>query len=90
MKGLSVPLETNEAHRRLTELPPYVNWFERGAVTSPIDQAGCGGCWAFSSVSAVETLDYLYGPDKKLQDFSIQQLLDCDPDNYGCTGGWMY
>lgn len=35
-------------------------------------------------------MDYLYGPDKELQEFSVQQLLDCDTDNYGCTGGWMY
>jgi C1A family cysteine protease len=67
LRGKSVPLETEVlAARRLKELPPYINWYEREAVTRPMDQAGCGGCWAFSSISTVETMDYLYGPDKKL------------------------
>mmetsp|Transcript_6509 Transcript_6509/g.10458 ORF Transcript_6509/g.10458 Transcript_6509/m.10458 type:complete len:97 (-) Transcript_6509:394-684(-) len=33
---------------------------------------------------------YLEGVDKELGHYSVQQLLDCDEDNYGCTGGWMY
>ena len=33
---------------------------------------------------------YINKVDEKLQEYSVQQLLDCDDDNYGCTGGWMY
>jgi len=44
----------------------YKNWAEEGAVTSPYDQAGCGGCWAFSTASTTETLAYISGHDKKL------------------------
>jgi cathepsin K len=72
------------------ELPEYLNWHDKGFVTNPIDQASCGGCWAFSSISATETLAYMSGVVPQLTEFSIQQLLDCDDQNYGCTGGWMY
>lgn len=76
--------------RRLESMPAYKNWYEDGYVTRPYDQGACGGCWAFSSASAVESLAKIAGVDQDLQEYSVQQLLDCDRDNYGCTGGWMY
>jgi len=59
-------------------LPTYKNWFEEGFVTVPLDQGGCGGCWAFSSAAAVESLSYISGHSPKLEEYSVQQLLDCD------------
>ena len=56
----------------------------------PYDQGSCGGCWAFSTAAAVESLAKISGVDETLQEYSVQQLLDCDRNNYGCTGGWMY
>ena len=77
--------------RRLkSDYPVYKNWYQEGYVTRPYDQGSCGGCWAFSSASAVESLAKIAGVDSQLQEYSVQQLLDCDRDNYGCTGGWMY
>jgi C1A family cysteine protease len=38
------------------ELKPYVNWYKDGFVSSPYDQGRCGGCWAFSTAAAVESL----------------------------------
>lgn len=55
-----------------------------------MDQAGCGACWAFSTTAAVESLAFISGFDKELTELSVQQLVDCDSNNYGCTGGWMY
>ena len=72
------------------EIPSYKNWYEEGAVTIPYDQAGCGGCWAFSTAAAVESLDFITGHAEKLREYSVQQLLDCDKQNLGCSGGWMY
>ena len=72
------------------ELPDHKNWHAEGKVTTPYDQAGCGGCWAFSTAAATESLLYISGHDKELTELSVQQLLDCDSTNYGCAGGWMY
>lgn len=99
MKGLSVPyspppsdeeMEQEDRGRGLRSATTYKNWFTEGAVTVPYDQGMCGGCWSFSSVSAVESMAYIEGVNKELQEYSVQQLLDCDTDNYECTGGWMY
>lgn len=82
------------------EIKPYVNWYKDGYVSSPYDQGHCGGCWAFSTAAAVESLCKISNPTNAtcpdgLQEFSVQYLLDCDKedyggDNYGCIGGWMY
>jgi len=90
LKGTSVPIVEAHQARSLSELPPYMNWYKRGVVTRPYDQGSCGGCWAFSAVSTVETMAYMNGLDKELTEYSVMQLLECDPDNYACTGGWMY
>lgn len=50
------------------------------------DQGGCGSCWTFSAVCALEnrwavSTYYLYN-------LSEQQLVDCDTECYGCNGGW--
>uniref|UniRef100_A0A7S3FW15 Peptidase C1A papain C-terminal domain-containing protein n=1 Tax=Strombidium rassoulzadegani TaxID=1082188 RepID=A0A7S3FW15_9SPIT len=72
------------------KLPAYKNWYKEGFVTRPLDQGSCGGCWAFSAISTTESLALMAGVEKELREYSIQQLLECDTDNYGCTGGWMY
>ena len=76
--------------RRLGEYPANKDWYKDGYVTTPYDQGACGGCWAFSSTSAVEALATIAGVVDEVTEFSIQQLLDCDTDNFACTGGWMY
>lgn len=45
----------------------------------------CGGCWAFSVVGAVESAYAIKG--KPLEDLSVQQVIDCSYNNYGCNGG---
>lgn len=90
------PAEEQEQHRQPAVLPTdaipvYKNWFEEGYVTKPIDQHNCGACWAFAAISALESLALIKGAetDGFLQEYSIQQLIDCDKENYGCEGGWM-
>ena len=38
----------------------------------------------------MESLAFISGYDKELTEYSVQQLIDCDTDNYACGGGWMY
>ena len=73
-----------------TKVPPSVDWRKSGKVAPIQDQGSCGSCWAFSAVSAVESLIAIknQGPVQKL---SEQQVVDCAlyPEYYafGCDGG---
>lgn len=56
-----------------------------GKVTSIKNQNPCGGCYAFSSIAAVESA-YLIAYNWYLN-LSEQQILECTSDNNGCWGG---
>ncbi|XP_039074666.1 cathepsin O isoform X2 [Hyaena hyaena] len=60
-------------------LPLRFDWRDKRVVTQ------CGGCWAFSVVGAVESAFAIKG--KPLEDLSVQQVIDCSYNNYGCNGG---
>jgi C1A family cysteine protease len=52
------------------------------------NQGGCGSCWAFGTIGAIEAhLSIRYGITSGYN-LSEQQLVDCDYSNYGCQGGW--
>ncbi|XP_031095173.1 low-temperature-induced cysteine proteinase-like [Ipomoea triloba] len=81
MKGL-------QKKRGHCEAPPSsLDWRKRGAVTHVKDQGDCGSCWAFSATGAMEGVNALVTGD--LISLSEQELISCDPSNYGCEGGYM-
>ncbi|CAL2251912.1 unnamed protein product [Prunus armeniaca] len=72
-----------------TDVPPSIDWREKGAVAPIKDQGSCGCCWAFSAVAAVEGIIQI--KTGNLISLSEQQLLDCTSgyDNQGCNGGFI-
>lgn len=65
-----------------------IDWREEGVVQEIKNQGSCGSCWAFSSISHLESLWAIKTGD--LHNLSEQQLVDCaTTGNYGCNGGFM-
>ncbi|KAJ4962154.1 hypothetical protein NE237_022093 [Protea cynaroides] len=78
----------NFMYRDVTDIPKSVDWRKKGAVTNVKNQGGCGSCWAFSTVAAVEGINQIVTGN--LTSLSEQELIDCDkPNNNGCNGGLM-
>ena len=76
------------SYKPKANVPEIWNWEQQGAVTSVKDQGTCGSCWTFSTAGNIEGQYFL--KNKELIDFSMQQLIDCDKSNFGCSGGWPY
>ena len=69
------------------DLPTSFNWEDSGKVTPVTNQGGCGSCWIFASVAALEAI---YKIQAQVEyDLSEQQILSCVSYGWGCDGGWM-
>ncbi|XP_072399508.1 cathepsin L-like proteinase [Diabrotica undecimpunctata] len=69
------------------QLAASVDWRQKGAVLTVRNQAGCGGCWAFSASAALEGQLAIHKRQKI--PLSPQHLIDCSKQNAGCRGGRM-
>ncbi len=68
------------------DLPPFFDWRDHGGVTSVKNQGSCGSCWAFGATAELESYILInYGQNLNL---SEQQVMDCNPWDRGCDGGW--
>ena len=70
----------------LLGLPESFDWRQDGKVSPVKNQGGCGSCWAFSGVGAIEASLLMNNQSASL---SEQFYVDCapNPDNCGGTGG---
>ncbi|XP_063695355.1 digestive cysteine proteinase 2-like [Bolinopsis microptera] len=67
--------------------PKYLDWVSRGANPPMKNQGSCGSCWAFGTISSIESTYFLMTGD--LVPFAEQELLDCTYETDGCKGGWL-
>lgn len=51
-----------------------------------MDSERCGSCWAFAAIGVVESMNAI--AKNPLISLSEQELIDCDTDDNGCSGGY--
>ena len=71
--------------------PTAIDWTTKANVVTAVkNQGGCGSCWAFAAVAAIESMRF-QAYRTTGSDFSEQQLVSCSSSfgNSGCNGGWM-
>ncbi len=67
-------------------LPEKFDWREKTPKVPVSDQGNCGSCWAFALVGIAERL--VAAKDGVVVNFSEQWVLDCNPNDWSCNGGW--
>lgn len=67
-------------------LPESFDLRTLGLVPPIRNQGSCGSCWSFSMTGSLESA--LLGVGKTLN-LSEQELVSCDKDNWGCSGGLL-
>jgi len=83
--------QSGKLHSRAN--PSSINWRETEAVTAIKNQGQCGSCWAFGSVSAIESQLILSSGAHFAVELSPQQVASCtSPASpfgcFGCFGGF--
>jgi len=74
------------------KVPQTWDWRTENMVTPVKNQEQCGSCWAFS---CVENIESMWCKAKGLDcttftPLSVQEIVDCDTTDNGCSGGWPY
>lgn len=70
----------------LRNLPTSWDWRDYDGVSAVKNQGGCGSCWDFSGIGALEAVVKINTGVE--YDLSEQQVLSCETPNEGCSGGF--
>jgi C1A family cysteine protease len=68
------------------DLPEYFDWRDYDGCTPIKNQGGCGSCWAFGAIGAMECAIRL--SDGVTEDLSEQWLVSSCTAAGSCSGGW--
>ena len=70
--------------------PRNVDWERRGFVSPVTDQGDCGGCFAFSATTVIESRCAIVS-QRPVEVLSKQQIIDCSwgEGNIGCAGNLL-
>jgi len=72
----------------IADAPNTIDWRAKNVVNDVKNQGSCGSCWAFSTMSSLESRWAI--KSGTLLSLSEQELVDCDrATNQGCNGGLM-
>lgn len=63
----------------------FLNYYSKNNTHGIFFFFQCGACWAFSIVSGIESAYAI--KRNTLEKLSVQQVIDCSYNNYGCNGG---
>lgn len=75
-----------------TTVPTEFDWRAKGKVPPPRDQGGCGSCWAFAGIGAIE-IKAAIDRVNATPNLSEEQMVDCVNSaagywSQGCNGGY--
>jgi cathepsin B len=81
----------NEVYVPSNDLPESFDGREQwpNCVQDIRDQQRCGSCWAFSSATAFAQRICKATEGKTKVVLSAQHAVSCDPNNFGCQGGYL-
>ena len=68
-------------------LPNRFDWRDYVVLPPVRNQGGCGSCWAFSTLGALECIIKI--KEGINVDLSEQWLVSCNQEGWGCLGGWF-
>jgi len=84
--GMRSPVWTPSDAAESRYLPSSVDHRTDTCLQPVRNQGSCGSCWSFATIAPLEfSACKSQGQEVIL---SEQHLVDCDPNNHGCNGGW--
>jgi len=88
LKFSNLPKVNRKYKMKADAIEKSVDWRDTGCITAVKNSGMCaGGCWAFASVASAEFACCSAGVTSN--QLSVQQVIDCDDMNFGCSGGYL-